>query len=146
MNLLRTTRIAPLIIAMIVISANAQESADASPLKIVERYMSAYNSQDIPEILKLVDPNVQWLSVAGDTITVQTRGAEAFEESLFGYFESLPSSRSTIESMMEAGRFVTVWERAHWERDGESMSQSSLAVYEINESVITRIWYYPTMK
>jgi len=146
MNFLRSTRIAWLLIAMIVISADAQVPSDASPSKIVEWFISAYNDHDIPEVLALVDPDVQWLSVVGDSVSVQTSGADALAESLLGYFESIPSSRSTVESMMEAGRFVTVWERAHWERDGVSRSQSSLAVYEINEGVITRIWYYPTMK
>lgn len=97
-------------------------------------------------MLSLVHPNVQWLSVMGDTVSVQTNGADELAESLLGYFESLPSSRSTVESMMQAGRFVSVWERAHWERDGESQSQSSLAVYEINDGAITRIWYYPAME
>lgn len=108
--------------------------------------MSAYNAHDIPAMLALVHPDVQWLSVEGDSVSVQTDGAEALAESLQGYFQSIPSSRSTVESMMEAGRFVTVWERAHWERGGKPASQSSLAVYEIADGRIVRIWYYPAMK
>lgn len=76
--------------------------------------MLAYSAHDIPAMLALVHPDVQWLSVDGDSVSVQTNGAEALAESLEGYFRSVPSSRSTVESMMEAGRFVTVWERAHW--------------------------------
>ncbi len=51
-----------------------------------------------------------------------------------------------IPAMLEAVRFVTVWERAHWERGGEPASQSALAVYEIADGHIVRIWYYPAMK
>ncbi len=124
----------------------AQESPDPSPTALVERFIAAFNAHEISSMLALVSPDVQWLSVDGDSVTVQTNSEEELANGLGSYFESVPSSRSTIEAIMEAGRFVSVWERAHWDRDGEPASQSSLAVYETEAGLITRIWYYPVMK
>jgi hypothetical protein len=59
------------------------------------------------------------------------------------YFAAVPSARSTIEGRMPAGRFVSVLERAHWTVGGEPRSQSSLSVYEVEDGLIRRIWYYP---
>lgn len=65
-------------------------------------------------MLALSHPQVQWLSVSGDTISVEADGAEALKTAMEEYFEAVPSSRSSAEAVMEAGRFVSVWERARW--------------------------------
>ena len=60
------------------------------------------------------------------------------------YFESTPSARSIIEDSMVSGRYVTVRERASWKTgSGEERSQASVAVYEIRDGLIARVWYYP---
>lgn len=113
-----------------------------SPDEVVERYMAAYNDHDVDAMLELVDPDIQWLSVDGDRISVETDGAEALAEAMRGYFEAVPSTRSSIESMMVSGQRVSVRERAHWESSGQPRSQAALAVYEISEGRIVRVWYF----
>ncbi|WP_376692927.1 nuclear transport factor 2 family protein [Wenzhouxiangella sp. EGI_FJ10409] len=113
-----------------------------SPDEVVERYMAAYNDHDVDAMLELVDPDIQWLSVDGDRISVETDGAEALAEAMRGYFEAVPSTRSSIESMMVSGQRVSVRERAHWESSGQPRSQAALAVYEIAEGRIVRVWYF----
>ncbi len=147
--LYRTVRIAAVmlfVLATTMSSTLAQEAPDRSPSRIVEQFISAYNAHDIDAMLGFVHPGVQWLSVDGDTVLVQTSGADELADALKGYFKSVPSSRSTVESMMTAGRFVSVWERAHWERNGAPASQSALTVYEIQDDHIVRVWYYPSME
>ena len=51
-----------------------------------------------------------------------------------GYFASIPSARC----------YVVVRERAHWIRDGEELSQTSLAVCEIEDARVRRVWYHPS--
>ena len=48
-----------------------------------------------------------------------------------------------IEQLTVAGNFVTTVERAYWVQDGVEVSQASLAVYEIRDGFIYRVWYYP---
>jgi hypothetical protein len=45
---------------------------------------------------------------------------------------------------IEGSRFVTVRERAFWTtKGGEERSQAAVAVYEIRDSLVERVWYYP---
>ena len=61
-----------------------------------------------------------------------------------GYFNALPSARATLESSMVSGSYVTARERASWKtKDGTERSQAALAVYEIRDGLIARVWYYP---
>lgn len=121
----------------------ALDSSRALPVQVVERYMAAYNDHDVDAMLELVHPDVQWLSIDGDRIQVETDGAEALAEALRGYFEAVPSTRSSIESMMVSGKRVSVRERAHWESSGQPRSQAALSVYEIVDGRIVRVWYFP---
>lgn len=134
------------VLAFATLPTQAQDSTDRLPSQIVEQFIAAYNAHDVSVMLSLVNPEIQWLSIEGDSIAVQANGADELANSLRAYFESSPSSRSTVESMMEADRYVSVWERAHWELRGEPASQSALAVYEIENGRISRVWYYPAMK
>ena len=50
----------------------------------------------------------------------------------------------TLEDSLVSGRFVTVRERASWTSEsGEERSQASVAVYEIRDGLVARVWYYP---
>lgn len=124
----------------------AQTSAHEPPTRIVEQFIAAYNAHDVEAMLALVHPTVQWLSVDGAAVAVEADGAETLGEAMSGYFAALPSSRSTAEAIMEAGHFVSVWERAQWESNGETRTQRSLAVYEVEEGKIRRVWYYPAQR
>lgn len=114
-----------------------------SPDEIIERYMAAYNDHDVEAMLELVHPEIQWLSVDGNRVSVETDGAEALAEAMRGYFETVPSTRSSIEMMMVSGNRVSVRERAHWKLSGQAYSQAVLTVYELVDGRIRRVWYFP---
>lgn len=122
-----------------VFPVQAQEPSAAT----VERFIAAYNAHDVDAMLGLAHPEIQWLSVAGDTVSVEADGADALGTAMRDYFAAIPSSRSEIGEMMEAGRFVSVREHAHWESDNRSRTRSALAVYEVEAGKILRVWYYP---
>jgi hypothetical protein len=94
----------------------------------------------------LTEPDVQWLSVAGEKISVETAGHDALRSYMKRYFASIPSARSKIERSMVAGQYVTIWERASWQVKSGEKSQSALAVYELKNNRIFRVWYYPMLK
>lgn len=134
---MRTGFIVGLLAIVLAWSARAQ-----SPEEVVERYMAAYNDHDVEAMLELVHPDVQWLAVDGDRIRVETEGADALAEAMRGYFEAVPSTRSSIETLMVSGKRVSVHERAHWKSSGQLRSHTALSVYEIAAGRILRVWYF----
>lgn len=131
-----------LILLLIVPAASSVRAQ--SPGEVVDRYMEAYNRHDVEAMLDLVGPEVQWLSIDGDRIRVETEGARALGEAMRGYFESMPSSRSEIESLIVSGNRVSVREKARWRAGDEWREQTALSVYEISEGCIVRVWYFPS--
>lgn len=125
------------------VPVHVQAAGGESPVNTVEAFMAAYNDHDVEAMLELVHPEVQWLSVEGDSIHVEADGASALGSAMREYFASTPSSRSTMVDVMEAGRFVSVRERATWEGEEGAGTQSALAVYEVVAGRILQVWYYP---
>jgi hypothetical protein len=144
--------LAALMLTLLPVALAGQEAsgrADASHAAaqaVVECYIAAYNRHDVDAMVELVHPEVEWLSVTGATISVEAHGAAALHAALRRYFASLPSARAAIEAMMPAGAYVSVYERAHWEVRGEGRSQTALAVYEVADGRIRRVWYYPVQR
>lgn len=137
-----------LFLVTLAIPAIAQQAPDApepDPKPVVERFLEAFNRHDVEAMLALAHPDVQWLSVNGDRISVETSGHEALRESMTKYFVSLPSAAASHERTMSAGPYVTVVERARWKGDKGERSQAALAVYEVQEGKVRRVWYYPAI-
>lgn len=128
------------------VPVHVQAAASDSPLSTVEAFMAAYNDHDVEAMLELVHPEVQWLSVEGDSIHVEADGASALGRAMRAYFTSTPSSRSMVDDVMGAGRFISVRERATWEGEDGTRVQSALAIYEVENGRILRVWYYPAQK
>ncbi|NGX15587.1 nuclear transport factor 2 family protein [Wenzhouxiangella sp. XN24] len=116
------------------------------PARLVEQFLAAYNAHDVDTMLMHVHPDVKWLSVDGDSVTLETAGASALGEAMREYFASVPSTRSIAHALLEAGRYVSLHERAHWEGKECPVSQSALAVYEVEDGKILRVWYYPSQR
>lgn len=110
---------------------------------VVRKFEAAFNKHDVAAMTALVTDDAQWLSVVGDKLRVETSGKAALVTWLTGYFKSCPSCRSEFESLMVAGSFVTVHERARWESKSGPKAQRSLGVYEVRSGLIRRVWYYP---
>lgn len=113
-----------------------------SPDELVERYMAAYNDHDVAAMLELAHPDIQWLSIDGDEVQVVTEGHDALGEAMRGYFESMPSTRSEIETMMVSGNRVSVREIARWRVGDEWREQAAMSVYQIADGRIRRVWYF----
>jgi hypothetical protein len=113
---------------------------------VVGAFVAAYNRHDVDAMLALADTGIVWLSVAGDSVRVEARGAAALRRSLAGYFRSVPSTRSVLGEMTSVGPWVTVHERAQWQASSGPRAQTAVAVYEVRDGRVRRVWYYPAVR
>lgn len=112
----------------------------------VREYISAFNKRDIDTMLSMVSDDIQWISVAGDKVTIETQGKARLRESLAAYFESVPSARSELEWVRVTASRVAALEKAMWQSKSGPRSQASLSVYEFSGGLISRVYYYPAEK
>ena len=113
---------------------------------VVEAFVAAYNRHDVAAMLELVDTGFVWLSLVGDSVQVETRGRDALKGGMESYFRSIPTARSTLESISSLGPWVSVRERAHWRTASGARSQAAMSVYEVRERRLRRVWYYPVVR
>ncbi len=117
-------------------------AADGPEGKIRE-FVAAYNAHDVAAMLAFCAPDVRWMIVSADKLSVETSGAEKLAESMRSHFRSLPSTRSELRSVAVSGSFVTAIEQAIWESKGQKRTQCSVSVYELREGKIQNVWYFP---
>ena len=110
-------------------------------------YLDAYNRHEPDAVAALLAPNVKWLSLDADKLSVDGDGREALQKWLTGYYKSLPDVRSDFLAIEQAGPFLSVRERAAWTaKDGTKRSQQGHGVYEIHDGLIARVWYFPSVR
>lgn len=128
-------------------AASGAVSGFDGPEAVVRAQLAAFNVRDVEAMIRLVTDDFVWYNIKGDEMSVEARGREALKKGMEGYFKSLPSARSEIHTMSTNGYFVSVRERATWKsKSGEDRSQNALAVYEVIDGKIKRVWYYPAQK
>jgi hypothetical protein len=111
--------------------------------EIVREFVAAFNARDSVAMSKLVAEDVQWLSISGDSVSIETDGKSVLISAMDGYFQSCPTCRSHIKEMIASGERVSAIEEAVWEgRDGPRR-QRSLSVYEFSGKLIKRVYYFP---
>lgn len=108
----------------------------------VEAYTKAFNAQDSAAMARMVTDDVQWLTVNGATVSVETAGREALVKAMDSYFASCASCRSKLMDVQVLGSRVSVIEEASWLAVDERRAQSSIAVYEFSGSRIARVYYF----
>lgn len=123
--------------------------ASATPASLEQRardYVAAFNSREIDTMLSMVTDDIQWLSVAGDQISVETAGKGPLRESLTAYFQASPTTKSELEWVQASASRVVALERAAWQGKSGPKSQASLCIYEFRDGLIARVYYYPVEK
>ena len=121
-------------------------AADSASSGVVRAYFAAYNRHDIDAVAQLLTPDFVWLSLAGDSVTVEVRGSDAVRTGLVDYFRRLPSATSDLEVISALGPWVSVRERARWVGANGPRSQAALSVYEVRAGLLRRVWYYPEVR
>jgi len=139
--------IAALLLPVALIAAAAPLPAFAEEpdpaLAAVRTLLAAFNAHDVDAMCKAVTEDAGWYAVDGASIAVEAAGREALRDGMTRYFQALPTVRSRFESEAVSGAYVMVRERASWTADGEERSQSSLAVYRVEDGRVAAVWYYP---
>lgn len=112
----------------------------------VERLLAAFSDHDVDAMLRETHPDIEWYLVDKGTITLEVSGRDAFARSMASYFASTAGVRATVTSAAALnGRFVSFQERVRWtKKDGTEATQASVAVYELEGSLVRRAWYFPS--
>lgn len=94
----------------------------------------------------LMHPDIEWLSVKGNEIIVEESGKQALSTSMAEWFQSPNLPKGNLRDWNLNGDYVAVTETAAWTSDaGEDKSQSALTVYELEDNLIRRVYYYPSV-
>lgn len=118
--------------------------ADADPLEIVTAYVAAYNARDIDAMAAMMHDDIMWIAVEEDGVAPMAVGKDDLTDQMRAYVASAGATKSTLGEPVRHGRFLSVTETATWQTaDGQNRSQSAGAVYELEDGLIRRVWYYP---
>ena len=131
------------------LAATQVHAAPLPPEAVVRANLDAFNRQDVEALVATVAEDFAWYNIDGAKMAPETTGRESLRKGMQGYFKSLPSARSAHESVIVNGAFVSVKEKAMWKNkagESKSKSQTALAVYEVQEGLIKRVWYFPVQK
>ncbi|MEM6701961.1 MAG: nuclear transport factor 2 family protein [Acidobacteriota bacterium] len=106
-------------------------------LEVAQQLVEAFNRHD-PEAMAALVANDFELYYVGDDgkASLALTGPEALEKEMTGYFEAVPNVESKITDQVRGEAFVSF-------REQIVGGASSLAVYEVREGKIRRVWYYP---
>lgn len=119
--------------------------AQAEPAQTVAAYVEAYNARDLEAMQALMHPDIQWLSVEGESVVIVADGKDDLSTQMQAYMQGDFATTSQISGEIVNGGFVAVREIARWsDPQGAEQSQSALAVYELDSGLVRRVWYYPS--
>ncbi len=128
-------------------NTQGKEASSKTKLKVVNALIYAFNEHDPKKMTSHVDQAIELYYVDDNGKSEKALDtSSALEKEMTGYFRAFPDVRSTVKGSTVVGRFVSVHERVEWTRKGKKTSQYSLAVYEIRNEKIRRVWYYPAQR
>lgn len=108
-----------------------------SPLATARALVDAFNRHDPEAMAALVSSDFELYYVDDKgAAALALRGPEQLAEEMRGYFSQRPDVRSTMTGTIDGPTFVAFREQIVGGR-------SSLAVYEVREGRIQRVWYFP---
>ena len=114
--------------------------------QLVQKFVAAFNAQNAEAMTMMVTDDVQWLTVDGQKVSVETSSKEELRKSMVGYFKSCPSCKSRIATLFSTGSRVSALEIASHETPKGMREHRSLAVYEFSGSLVKRVYYFPVEK
>lgn len=113
------------------------------PDAVVRELVAAFNAHNVAQMLRLCAPDIRWMSVASERLTIEALGTESLGKAMESYFRTVPSARSTLLSTVVSGNFVTAVEQATWHSGGQQRVQCSVSLYEVRGQKIQSVWYFP---
>lgn len=106
-------------------------------MPVAEELVRAFNSHDPEAMGALVAPDFElfYVDESGEAVLSTTSRDQLIQE-MKEYFAGNPSVQSAISASIDGPRYVSF-------REQIVGGQSSIAVYEIHDQLIKRVWYYP---
>ena len=136
-----------MIMVLIAGCGRTSSALEAEQLRTIDRYVAAYNARQLDDMAALMHPDIQWLSVEGAAVTLVADGKDDLVAQMRDYIASPRATVSSIESSVADGDFIAVREKARWRgEDGAENAQSALAVYQVSDGLVRRVWYYPSSR
>ena len=117
----------------------AQPSSHAAA---VRGFVDAFNARDIDAMLALATDDVEWLSVDGSKMSVETAGKDALRTSMTAYFKSCPTCRGTVEILGATVARVSTIETATWTDASGPRAQQGMSILEFRDGRIRRVYYF----
>jgi hypothetical protein len=135
-------------LALLLFSAPVVHSSEPGPPHVdtVEQFVAAFNAQDSNAMAEFVSDDIEWLSIAGEQISVEVNGKINLIESMNGYFESCPTCRSELSGVVSTASRVSAVEIASWQGNSGRSAQKAISVYEFSGEKITRVYYFSAEK
>jgi len=114
---------------------------------IVTDYIQATNEKDLEHITALMHEDIEWIQITGSEQQIMAGGRDALLAEIKSMMDSGFEATSALSDIADNGRFVTAIETVSYTRkNGEPATQSANSVYEIEDGIIRRVWYYPAVK
>ena len=125
------------------IHASAQEDMPESRV-MIQAYTDAYNQNDLDGMAVMMADDIRWLSVEGTDMPIYANGKVDLVAQMTDYFSRPRLSQSTLSGWGYSGMFTSVVETVgRTNDDGDFLSQSSIAIYQIEDGLIHTVWYFP---
>jgi hypothetical protein len=117
------------------------------PKAIVSAHVDAFNQGDVAGMSKMQHPDIEWFNISGSTMSLQASGRAALAKNMQDYFNSTTRVTGTLTNWSLNGDYVSVTETVRWKGpDGKANAQSALTVYQLEDNLIRRVWYYPSVE
>lgn len=114
---------------------------------IIAAYSQAYNDKDIKAIQAAMHPDIEWAAITGNEIEIHVSGKDALSKEMQSWFENPDLPKGSLRDWSINGNFVAVTETASWKtKTGGMKTQSALTVYELENNLIRRVYYYPALE
>ncbi|MEM9600500.1 MAG: nuclear transport factor 2 family protein [Pseudomonadota bacterium] len=114
---------------------------------VIEAHAQAFNAGDIDAMSSYQHPDIEWFNVSEATLFIEVKGRDALTDMMREYIASSPGTVGSLRDWSINGDFVAVTETAHWtDSEGNAKDQSALTVYQLEDDLIRRVWYYPAKR
>lgn len=130
-------RITGLMLLAMLSASCIQEPMSTGSLATAKALVEAFNRHNPEAMAALVtsDFELYYVDEAG-VAALSVSGREQLLQEMITYFTNRPSVQSTIADVIDGPTYVSF-------REQIVGGQSSLAVYEIRDQLIKRVWYFP---
>jgi hypothetical protein len=108
-----------------------------TPQEVVDVQLAAFNAHDIDAFMATHSPTIQSMDFPSNKLYED--GAEAFRLSFLKYFEE-QQPHVEIAKRIVRGNFVIDHEMGKSKRGGEYVNWEAVAIYEVVDELIQRVW------